>query len=765
MNGQSQGQVPDSSWREIFNTVNDAIFIHDAGTGEILDANRKTAELFGYPVEEFRQLEVGDISSGAEGFTQQEALGKIRQAVEKGENLFEWHCRKRSGELFWVEVNLKTATLLDRDIVLALIRDITRRKTTAEELRLSESKFRKAFFASPDSITISSLATGELYEVNDGFLDLSGYDRDEVIGKSALDLELWPEAGDRKQMIEMLRSSGRIRNREVRFRDRTGAFHTCLLSVEIIDIYGEPCNLSVVRDITGWKRTEEALKRSEEQYRNLVENARDAIFTLSDDGQVLTLNLAFEKITGWSREEWIGRPFLDILHPEDREKAVHLVAELMSGSIPPISELRIVCSSGEYVIGEFASAPTSVDGTPVGILGIARDITYRKNLEDQLRQAQKLESIGTLAGGIAHDFNNMLNIVLAHTQLISRSDYDPIHLRSSIEAITRAGERGARIVQQLLTFARQTEAVFEPIDLNRSVGEIGDIITSTFPKTITISVTLADDLPLVRGDTTRIHQVLLNLCVNARDAMPGGGEISLATRLEDRREVRKRHPEADREEYLCIEISDTGTGMDEDTRRRIFEPFFTTKETGQGTGLGLAVVYGIIRDHDGFLSVRSKPGSGTTFRIYLPALSRDAAETATLCQPEETFSATGGETLLVVEDEEAILELLENLFRENGYRVMTAPDGTAAVSLFGDEKDSIDLVLTDVGLPGLSGEEVFHAIRQIKPEIRVILASGYLDAEMHTALIRDGVSDVIQKPYQFNYLLRRVRQVLDSNPG
>jgi len=300
---------------------------------------------------------------------------------------------------------------------------------------------------------------------------------------------------------------------------------------------------SVARDITDWKRTEEALKISEAQYRNLVESARDAIFTLSDDGQLLTLNHAFEKITGWSREEWIGQPFLEILHPGDRNQAIQLVTELMSGSIPPLSELRILCKSGEYVIGEFASAPRSVDGIPVGILGVARDITYRKNLEDQLRQAQKLESIGTLAGGIAHDFNNMLNIVLAHTQLITRSEYDPIHLRNSIEAITNAGERGARIVQQLLTFARQAEAVFEPIDLNRSIGEIRDIITSTFPKTISISVSMADNLPLVHGDGTQIHQVLLNLCVNARDAMPGGGEVSLSTGLEDRKSVQKRHPE------------------------------------------------------------------------------------------------------------------------------------------------------------------------------------------------------------------------------
>ncbi len=638
MSGQSPWQNPDASWREIYNAANDAIFIHDAETGAILDVNRKSSEVFGYSVEEFIKLSVGDFSSGEAGFTQDVAIERIRAAIEEGEHLFEWHCRKKSGELFWVEVNLKTATILDRDILLALVRDITSRKAS-----------------------------------------------------------------------------------------------------------------------------EEAIKRSEEECRNLVESARDAIFTISNDGQLITLNQAFEKITGWSREAWIGRPFIEILHPEDQKAAIGLVTDLSAGSLPPISELRILCESGDYVIGEFASAPRLVDGIPAGILGIARDISYRKNLEDQLRQAQKLESIGTLAGGVAHDFNNMLNIVLAHTQLITRSDYDPMQLRDSIEAITKAGERGARIVQQLLTFARQTESVFEPIGINGIVEEIRSIITSTFPKTIDVNTSLADELPLFHGDMTQIHQVLLNLSVNARDAMPNGGEVSISTGVDDRKWVRKRHPEADQDRYLFIDIRDTGIGMDAETRLRIFEPFFTTKGTDQGTGLGLAVVYGIIQDHKGYLSVRSEHGVGTAFRIYLPALDQNAEEITPAARSEDVPSTIGEETILIVEDEDAIRDLLEDILRKNGYSVLTAVDGNEAVALFTEQNDSIDLVLSDVGLPGMSGDEVFHAIRKIEPDMKVILASGYLDADLHSALIRDGIADIIQKPYQFNDLLQRVRQSLDRD--
>ncbi len=347
MSEQSIWQNPDSSWREIFNAANDAIFIHDAETGAILDVNQKTCEVFGYTVEEFRGLEVGDFSSGEPGFDQDGAMAEIGKALETGEVLFEWHCKKQSGELFWVEVNLKTGSLLGKNILLALVRDITERKTAEEALRASENKFSNAFYASPDSITISSLATSELYEVNDGFLHLSGYSRDEVIGKSALELEIWPDPLDREKMKEALQKEGRIRNQEYQFQDKDGALHICLFSVEIIDLHGEPCNLSVARDITDWKRTEEALRHSEEQYRNLVESARDAIFTITEKGLLLTLNRAFEKITGWSREEWIDKPFIEILHPDDRKKALHLVSDLMSGSIPPVSELRILCRSGD----------------------------------------------------------------------------------------------------------------------------------------------------------------------------------------------------------------------------------------------------------------------------------------------------------------------------------------------------------------------------------------------------------------------------------
>ncbi|MFC1500423.1 PAS domain S-box protein [Candidatus Zixiibacteriota bacterium] len=754
---------PSSSWTELFNAANDAIFIHDAETGTVLDVNQRTCEMFGYSVKEFMALDVGGFSSGMEGYDQAGAMEKMAEAAGGGENLFEWQCRKKSGEIFWVEVNLKTATLLDRDIVFALVRDITERKITEEALRLSEAKFSRAFFASPDSITISSLATSVMYEVNDGFLQLSGYTREEIIGRSALELELWPDPSDRERMKEALLETGRVRNLELGFRNKAGELRSCLLSVEIIDLHGEPCNLSVARDINEWKQTEEALKRSEDEYRNLVESARDAIFTLSRDGLLLSLNRAFEKITGWSREEWIGKPFIEILHPDDRKQAVELVTSLISGAIPPVSELRILRKSGDYVVGEFASAPQLEDGRPVGILGIARDITYRKNLEDQLRQAQKLESIGTLAGGVAHDFNNILNIVLAHTHLISRSENDPVRISTSLEAITTAGDRGARIVQQLLTFARQAEVKLEPIDINESVAEIRDIMTSTFPKTIRIKVETGVDLPLFLSDSTQIHQVLLNLCVNARDAMLDGGELSIETGTDTGKFVRRRHPEADGDRYLFIDISDTGVGMDRDTRLRIFEPFFTTKDAGQGTGLGLAVVYGIIQDHGGFLSVRSEPGSGTTFRIYLPALPEDYRGEEPTVASKSALPVGGKETILVVEDEEAIRSLLEDLLGENGYTVISTGDGKEAVSIFVERHDSIDLVLTDVGLPGLSGDEIFHAIRKIDPGMRVILASGYLEADLHKELVSEGVMDVVQKPYLFIDLMQRIRQALDTD--
>ncbi|MGH7766440.1 MAG: MEDS domain-containing protein [Candidatus Binatia bacterium] len=378
-----------------------------------------------------------------------------------------------------------------------------------------------------------------------------------------------------------------------------------------------------------------------------------------------------------------------------------------------------------------------------------RDMEERVRLEDQLRQAQKMESIGTLAGGIAHDFNNILNIIQGYAALLGTHAGDSAEIADSLNVINEAIKRGAGVVQQLLTLARKTEAVLEPTDVNAVVGGLMELVKGTFPKNIEVTLDLGPELTPLMADANQLNQALLNLCVNARDAMPEGGKLGVQTRMVDGKAL-PDYVETKTERFVRIEISDNGIGIDENLRSRIFEPFFTTKESENGTGLGLAVVYGVVKNHQGFVDVQSVPGNGTIFQILLPVLPttngnglQDHAVEASL-EP-----ATDGRygTALVVEDEESMLHLLRNIVAERGYRVLTAMDGETAVNLYRRNKETIDVVLLDLDLPRISGTEVLLKIRQEDPSARIVVTSGYLEPELKAALSREGVTRFINKPY------------------
>jgi signal transduction histidine kinase/ActR/RegA family two-component response regulator len=380
---------------------------------------------------------------------------------------------------------------------------------------------------------------------------------------------------------------------------------------------------------------------------------------------------------------------------------------------------------------------------------IIRDMEERIGLEDQLRQAQKMESIGTLAGGIAHDFNNILNIIQGYSTLLSTHAGDKAEIADSLSVINEAIKRGAGVVQQLLTLARKSESVLETTDVNAVFGGLVELVKGTFPKNIEVTMDLSPELPPLLADANQLNQALLNLCVNARDAMPEGGKLGVKTRVVDGKSLPDYvAPKAER--FVRIEISDNGIGIDENLRSRIFEPFFTTKDSENGTGLGLAVVYGVVKNHQGYVDVQSAPGAGTTFQILLPILTtsngnghRDPAQEAA---HEPTADGSYG-TALVIEDEEAVLHLLRNILAERGYRVLTAMDGAAAVRMYRHNKETIDVVLLDLDLPRISGTEVLRQIREENSRARVVVTSGYLEPELKAALICEGVTRFISKPY------------------
>ena len=395
------------------------------------------------------------------------------------------------------------------------------------------------------------------------------------------------------------------------------------------------------------------------------------------------------------------------------------------------------------------------------MLEMFTDITERKKLEEQLHHARKMESLGTLAGGIAHDFNNILAIIKGHADLLNGPEQEPHTQAKSLDAIATATARGTALVQQLLRFARKTDVTLEPVSVNDSIRELVSLLHQTFPRAIDIVTDLDPDIPWVVADATELHQVLLNLCVNSRDAMPQGGRLTMLTRSVAGEEVRKQFPTASASRYVNVEISDTGLGMDEQVRQRIFEPFFSTKGIGKGTGLGLATAYGIVQSHSGFIDVRSEIGRGTTFRVFLPS-ERTMHKSVDTSAPIGE-SQGGNETILVVEDEEALREVAEIVLSSKGYTVLTAKDGAEAIDIYRDHGSSIKVVITDLGLPVLAGDQLARTLRHMNSSLDLIIASGYIDAETKSELSRAGVKEFVQKPYQQEELLRAIRRVLDSH--
>src|SRR5450432_464830 len=404
-------------------------------------------------------------------------------------------------------------------------------------------------------------------------------------------------------------------------------------------------------------------------------------------------------------------------------------------------------------IGSFDAA-----GQLTELKGYLFNDTKRKRLEQQLIQAKKMEGLGTLAGGIAHDFNNILAIILGNTMRLEDWKKHPEQMPEAIKVVRDAVARGASLVQQLLTSARQTEARFTSLDLNMLVHELEKMLAATFPKTINFVLQLEPNLPPAKADRSQIHQVLLNLCVNARDAIPRDGTITLVTGVTAGDELREYFSGVNADRYLFVRVMDTGTGISKRVKPHIFEPFYTTKERSKGTGLGLSVVYGVVNNHRGFVQVDSEPGHGTTFSVYLPlgsATEPALGESGSVGQPDDS-----ARTIMLVEDEEMLRELGVMMLEGEGYRVLAAKDGIEAVEMFEMHADEIGLVVCDLGLPRLGGRDVFLRMKEIKPSVRAIVASGYLEPNLRTEILRAGVLDTVQKPYDFREMIEKIRSIV-----
>ncbi|MEW5798306.1 MAG: PAS domain S-box protein [Bacteroidota bacterium] len=641
--------------------------------------------------------------------------------------------------------------------------DITERKHTELALKANEERYR-TIVENLNQAYYEADRMGRFTYYNPGLLFISGYTEEEL--RSMASFHLVAEE-HRQQVMESYKQwlNEKRTNMTMEFKVQTKTGKTFWVEQATyfeFDTNGTFVNaVNILRDIDERKKTEEELLRSRGQYLQFFMENLTANYIVTVDGTVRQCNPAYVNIFGFgSIDEALATNIASLhLTPQEWEKILSL---LLQKHKLEYYELQMVKRDGTplYLIANIIGKYND-NGRLVEVRGYLFDDTRRRQLEESLRQAQKLESIGTLASGIAHDFNNILGIILGHASVLERVQHDRTKVEQSTKAITTATKRGASLVKQLLTFARKTESVFEPLDVNIIIKELSKMLYETFPRTIAIVPQLDSTIPSIIADATQIHQVLLNLCVNARDAMPKGGTLTLTTSCVTSEQLMKRFPQATTRQYVELTVSDTGIGMDNQTLSRIFEPFFTTKGVGHGTGLGLSVVHGVLGSHNGFIDVDSQPGHGTTFRLYIPAAEKPLfAEETTVASSTEL--AGGTETILIVEDEEYLRQALENYLSASGYSVLEATNGQEALELYRSRMNDIHLVISDIGLPQMTGDELFRQIKKMNSTARVILASGFIDPNVKSELLKSGVNDIMIKPYTPNDVLLKTRQILDT---
>jgi PAS domain S-box-containing protein len=678
--------------------------------------------------------------------SRQLAAGNLNVRVDTTGNVGEW---------------TKLATAFN-EMAEALNKRASEKAKAESALQENEERFRCLSASSPVGIFLTDVE-GQCTYVNPMWRRIYGLTLMESVGEGwmrvvhpddqATAVSAWREAVKKavtfSQELRIVRADGATRWIHVR------------AAVMVADDGAGVGHVGTAEDITERKQAIEALREGEERYRSLVENARDAIFTLSPHGILLSLNPAFTGITGWPREEWLNKAFAPLIHVEDMVRALMNVTAVLRGETPPPFELR---KDGSYVVGEFTVTPQFRAGKVVSVLGIGRDVTERRRLEEQFRQSQKMEAVGRLAGGVAHDFNNILTAILGYSEiLLSRGQLDELTSRR-VGEIHRSAQRAAALTRQLLAFSRKQVMELKVVDINSIVRDMQQMLSRLIGEDIRLVMDLAANLGSVKADPGQIEQVLLNLCVNARDAMPHGGALTIATLNVEFDEANPSpSPDLPDGAYVCLSVTDNGQGIKPEVLARLFEPFFTTKPAGKGTGLGLATCYGILKQSGGVILCQSEYGRGATFKSYLPRV--DAPVTTVATPSEDNTAPPGSETILVVEDEAAVRELTCLVLRDLGYKVFEAGNGLEALKLMeAGSLPRLDLLMTDMVMPELGGRDLADRMAQKQPGIRILFVSGYTQDSLE---VKEGgqwgATGFLQKPFVPQTLARKVRAILDGD--
>jgi PAS domain S-box-containing protein len=636
-------------------------------------------------------------------------------------------------------------------------------KRVEESLRLSEEKYRTLFEESKDVVFIST-PEGTFADINPVGVELFGYSsKEELLQVHVRDLYVVPDS--REDFLRSIDEKGYVKDYESILKRKDGQRIIVLETTTAIrDGTGRVLGYrGIIRDVTEQRQAEEVRLRLEQRFHIVWDESADGLRLTDEQGSMVMVNNAFSKLVGKPRQDLEGEPISAIYGREQQESTLFEYQERFANHlVPQHLEGEITLWSGKKGWFEVSNSFLEIEGQPTLLLSTFRDVTQRKRLEAQLLQVQKMESIGTLAGGIAHDFNNVLMAIQGNAELMERRVDGNERLRQHTVAIKQAAQRGADLTKRLLAFARLETYKMRPLIVNHVLEETIRLLEHTFQKSIEIDTDLSGSIPFIDGDQGQLQQVFINICVNARDAMPQGGTLKIATHHvnPDRVGIDILPDQASLGGYVEICISDTGVGMGEQTQQHIFEPFFTTKERGKGTGLGLAVAYGIVQSHKGFISVESQVGVGSTFRVYLPVCRGDIQFEAPMTKHERPG---GSETILVVDDEEVVLDVSDDLLTGLGYRVIKAGSGEEAVSIYRNKQEEINLVVLDMAMPKMDGEETFRQLKEMNPNIKVLIASGLMEREHSDRMSERGIAGFLQKPYRLDSLAQAIREVLDHN--
>ena len=763
----------EQNYRDIFDGALEGIF-RTAPDGRVLASNPAFARILGYDSAQ-------EFLSACTDVTRQVWLDPNERArlsglLEEQGTVRDYECqfKRKDGSVTWVSVNARKVCGPDGQGAFyeGFIEDIAEHKAMADALRKSQEQFAKAFLSSPAATVLADLDDGDrLVDVNEAFEETSGYRRDEAIGRTTEELGLWADPREHVEFEAELRATGRKRDFEAHFRRKTGELATGLISAELIEIHGKPFSIAATIDITDRKLTEEALRRSEETF-SKVFRSNPAAMSLSDvDGQLLDVNEAFERVSGYRRDEVIGRTVNDLRFWVDPpERRLEVLKQLESDGFIRNLEHRFCRKNGEIGTGLLSIELIYIDGkrcavaTNVDISDRKLAEEERKRLEDRSRQAQKLESVGRLAAGVAHDFNNLLTVINGYSAMLTDRLHQEDPLWSYADEIRKMGDRAASLTRQLLSFSRTQIIQPKALDLNAIITESERMLRRLIGEDIGLFTKLDPLLGFVLADPEQVHQVIMNLVVNARDAMPDGGNLFVKTmNVQVGDDPATVHPDARPGAYVMMTVTDTGSGIDEDTRQHIFEPFFTTKDRDKGTGLGLSTVYGIVRQSGGWIEVSSEPSVGTSFKLHFPRI--EASPVEALREFTRPSEVQGDETVLIVEDQEAVLRYSKAILEAYGYQVLHASNGDEAVAVARNFSGEIHLLLTDVVLPGMNGKVLTGHLQAMRPNLKALFMSGYPSGVIaHRGVLDSGVA-YIPKPFSPDGLASKIREVLSVPPA